>query len=68
MESGIETDGVRLTAREREIVGLLADGHTTAEIADLLFVAPVTVRTHIASACRKLGVADRNAAVRVLHG
>jgi DNA-binding CsgD family transcriptional regulator len=48
----------RLTAREAEVLGLLREGLTTAEIADRLFVAPVTVRTHVASVLRKLGVPD----------
>jgi two-component system, NarL family, nitrate/nitrite response regulator NarL len=53
----------RLTAREAEVLGLLREGLTTAEIADRLFVAPVTVRTHVASILKKLGVPDRRAAV-----
>jgi DNA-binding NarL/FixJ family response regulator len=55
-----------LTDREAEVLELLVQGLDTAEIADRLFVAPVTVRTHIASILKKLGVPDREAAVRVV--
>jgi two-component system nitrate/nitrite response regulator NarL len=54
-----------LTGRELEVLELLGQGLKTAEIADRLFVARVTVRTHIASILKKLGVPDRQAAVRV---
>lgn len=55
-----------LTNREFEVLELLYQGLKTAEIADRLFVARVTVRTHIASILRKLGVPDREAAIRLL--
>jgi DNA-binding NarL/FixJ family response regulator len=45
-----------LTAREREVVRLIADGHKLAEIAQLLSRSVATVRAHKASAMRKLGV------------
>jgi DNA-binding CsgD family transcriptional regulator len=48
-----------LTAREREIAGLVAAGHPTRAIADTLVISERTVETHIASAYRKLGVASR---------
>jgi two-component system nitrate/nitrite response regulator NarL len=57
----------QLTSREIEVLELLSQGLTTAEIADRLFVAPVTVRTHIASILRKLGVPDRQSAIRLLN-
>jgi DNA-binding NarL/FixJ family response regulator len=56
-----------LTDREWEVLRLLKDGLSTAEIAERLFVAPVTVRTHIRAIVRKLRVADRAAAVRLLE-
>lgn len=56
----------RLTGREREVLLLLADGLETAEIAGRLYVAPVTVRTHVATILRKLRVADRGAAVELV--
>ncbi len=58
---------VDLTDREREVLAMMRDGLTTAEIAERLFVAPVTVRTHIAAILRKLRVPDRRAAVELLQ-
>jgi DNA-binding NarL/FixJ family response regulator len=55
-----------LTNREFEVLELLRHGLSTAEIAERLFVEKVTVRTHIASILRKLGVPDRQAAIRLL--
>jgi DNA-binding NarL/FixJ family response regulator len=57
---------VDLTDREREVLAMMRDGLTTAEIARRLFVAPVTVRTHIAAILRKLRVPNRRAAVELL--
>jgi DNA-binding NarL/FixJ family response regulator len=57
--------GARLTAREWEILTLLARGCSTAEIAAQLFVGAVTVRTHVAAILHKLQVPDRAAAVRM---
>ena len=56
-----------LTDREREVLELLREGLPTAEIAERLFVAQVTVRTHIASILRKLRVPDRRAALSLLE-
>ena len=54
-----------LTAREREILDLLADGRTNAEIAQTLFLSLKTVKNHLTSIFAKLQVADRvQAAVR----
>jgi DNA-binding NarL/FixJ family response regulator len=58
---------VDLTDREREVLAMMRDGLTTAEIAERLFVAPVTVRTHVAAILRKLRVPDRRAAVELLE-
>jgi DNA-binding NarL/FixJ family response regulator len=58
---------VDLTDREREVLVMMRDGLTTAEMAERLFVAPVTVRTHIAAILRKLRVPDRRAAVELLR-
>jgi two-component system nitrate/nitrite response regulator NarL len=52
-----------LTAREREVLGLIADGRSTAQIAGRLHVSPTTVKTHLGNAYEKLGVSDRAAAV-----
>lgn len=50
-----------LTQRETEVLALLVEGHSTAAIARRLYVAPVTVRTHVAAIMRKAGVHDREA-------
>lgn len=57
---------VELTLREREVAELLRDGVGTSEIADRLGLSPVTVRRHVSSLLRKLGVTDRDAAIRLL--
>jgi DNA-binding NarL/FixJ family response regulator len=48
-----------LTRREREILGMLADGHPNARIAERLHLSPKTVRNHVSSIFTKLHVADR---------
>ena len=48
-----------LTSRERDIVRLLAQGMSNAEIAQALFVEPSTVRSHLGRAMTKLGTRDR---------
>ena len=60
IESGAS---VQLTEREWEILQFLDEGRTTRAIASALFVAPVTIRTHIAAIVRKLEVRDRDAAL-----
>jgi DNA-binding NarL/FixJ family response regulator len=52
-----------LTARERDILGLIAQGHSNAIIAARLFVSPNTVRNHITHIFAKLQVADRAQAI-----
>jgi len=54
----------RLTDKELEVLGHLAELLTTEEIASTMFVSVNTIRTHVRSILRKLGVPRRNAAVR----
>jgi DNA-binding NarL/FixJ family response regulator len=48
-----------LTRRENEVVKLIAEGHTTHEIADLLTISAKTVERHRANVLGKLGMRDR---------
>jgi DNA-binding NarL/FixJ family response regulator len=57
----------RLTSREWEVLELLAQRRSTAEIADRLVLSGSAVRVHIASIVRKLDVADRSAAAELFH-
>ena len=48
-----------LTAREREVMALVAHGLSNDEIAERLYLSPLTVKTHVNRAMMKLGVRDR---------
>jgi DNA-binding NarL/FixJ family response regulator len=56
-----------LTAREREVLALIGQGLTNAEIADRMFVSEGTVKTHINHLFAKLGLRDRAAAIVFAH-
>ena len=59
-----EQQTLRITARELEILGLVARGLSNREIATQLFVSENTVKTHCARAFDKLGAARRTQAVQ----
>jgi DNA-binding NarL/FixJ family response regulator len=52
-----------LTTREREVLGLMTNGLSNAQIAEALDLGEGTVRNHVSSILSKLGVADRTKAV-----
>lgn len=56
-----------LTEREREVVGLVAQGLNNQEIADQLVVSPATARTHVSRAMIKLAARDRAQLVVFAH-
>ena len=53
-----------LTSREVEVLGLVAEGLTNAQVAHRLFLSPRTVQRHLNSVFHKLGVSSRTAATR----
>lgn len=52
-----------LTEREYEILLLIAEGKSNQEVADELFIALKTVKTHVSNILNKLNVSDRTQAV-----
>ncbi len=63
-----EGQSARLTGREWDVLELMRKGARTADIAERLFVSQTTVRSHVSSILRKLGVPNRDAAIRLLDG
>jgi DNA-binding NarL/FixJ family response regulator len=62
-----EDDDVGLTRREREILALVAEGHSNRELARMLWVTEQTVKFHLSNIYRKLDVANRTEASRWAH-
>jgi DNA-binding NarL/FixJ family response regulator len=60
-----ESSGRRVTSREWQILELLLQGRSTADIAEELVLSPSAVRVHISSIVRKFEVADRAALVEL---
>jgi DNA-binding NarL/FixJ family response regulator len=56
---GEETAGHVLTAREEEVLKLVAEGHSSKDIAEMLFISVKTVHRHRANLLHKLGLRDR---------
>jgi DNA-binding NarL/FixJ family response regulator len=48
-----------LTSRETELLSLIADGSTNAEIAERLVISPLTVKSHVSRILTKMGARDR---------
>jgi DNA-binding NarL/FixJ family response regulator len=60
--------GVELTEREWEVLELLHDGLSTAEIGARMSISPVTVRRHVSEILRKLRVSSRDEAIKLFGG
>jgi DNA-binding CsgD family transcriptional regulator len=58
-----EPSRLALSARETEVMALIAGGHTNGEIAARLFLAEKTVKNHVRRIYSKLGVPNRSAAI-----
>lgn len=57
----------KLSAREWEVMELLAEGQTTEAVAQRLFLSPTTIRVHVSAVLRKLRVKDRESAFEALR-
>jgi ATP/maltotriose-dependent transcriptional regulator MalT len=62
-ETNGESPDLGLSARELEVMSLIAGGHTNGEIAAHLFLAEKTVKNHVRRIYSKLGVDSRRAAI-----
>ncbi|WP_298861483.1 response regulator transcription factor [uncultured Microbacterium sp.] len=63
--SGVPTE--QLTDREGEVLALMADARSNAEIAAALFIGEATVKTHVSRVLQKLGARDRVQAIVLAH-
>lgn len=61
-----QIDPPALSAREKQILGLLVMGYMNSQIAERLYLAESTVKSHLSSAFGKLGVRSRNQAVDLI--
>lgn len=58
---------VELTQKEWDVLDGMREGRSTREIAERMYVSPVTVRSHVSSILKKLAVKDRESALRLLE-
>jgi DNA-binding NarL/FixJ family response regulator len=65
-EHSRQIDPPALSTREKQILGLLVMGYMNSQIAERLFLAESTVKSHLSSAFGKLGVRSRNQAVDLI--
>ena len=63
----VEAPRVELTERESEVLRLVAQAMSNAEIAQRLYIGEATVKTHVSNVLQKLGTRDRVAAVVYAH-
>ena len=66
MRHSRQIEPAALSAREKQILGLVVMGYMNSQIAEQLFVAESTVKSHLSSAFGKLGVRSRNEAVDLI--
>jgi DNA-binding NarL/FixJ family response regulator len=66
-EAASESRAVRLTPREREILQLVAEGYSNAQLARMLWVSHETVKFHLSNIYQKLEVTNRTEASRWAH-
>ncbi|MDD3269243.1 MAG: response regulator transcription factor, partial [Syntrophomonadaceae bacterium] len=67
MQNENKKSDLRLTKREKDVLTLLVKGNSNKEMADVMFISEKTVKNHLTSIFRKLGVKDRtHAAVYAL--
>ncbi len=60
-----DTDPFGLTVREREVLGLVAEGYTNRRIAEALFISESTAGVHVSNILGKLGVSSRTEAAAI---
>jgi DNA-binding NarL/FixJ family response regulator len=57
-----------LSVRQREVLGLVVEGLSNAQIAHQLYLSESTIKQHLRAAYKTLGVSNRNEAARVMRG